>query len=73
MYTINQYYNISSFLYTTILLLLKLNTFANFETPSNIDLSELFFGQLKGYVDFFCHFLLSVIIQWPMSPTLLNF
>jgi hypothetical protein len=37
---------------------LKLNTFANFETPAEIDLSELFFGRLKGYVDFFCHFLL---------------
>jgi hypothetical protein len=42
---------------------LKLNTFPNFETPAKIDLSELFFGRLKGYVDFFCHFLLSVIIQ----------
>jgi hypothetical protein len=42
---------------------LKLNTFSNFETPAKIDLSELFFGRLKGYVDFFCHFLLSVIIQ----------
>jgi hypothetical protein len=41
----------------------KLNTFANFETPAKIVLSELFFGRLKGYVDFFCHFLLSVIIQ----------
>jgi hypothetical protein len=37
---------------------LKLNTFDNFERPSKIDLSELFFGRLKGYVDFFCHFLL---------------
>jgi hypothetical protein len=37
---------------------LKLNTFANFETPAKIVLSELFFGRLKGYVDFFCHFLL---------------
>jgi hypothetical protein len=37
---------------------IKLNTFANFERPSKIDLSELFFGRLKGYVDLFCHFLL---------------
>jgi hypothetical protein len=37
---------------------LKLNPFANFETPAIIVLSELFFGRLKGYVDFFCHFLL---------------
>jgi hypothetical protein len=42
---------------------IKLNTFANFERPSKIDLLELFFGRLKGYVDFFFHFLLSVIIQ----------
>jgi hypothetical protein len=45
------------------MLQLKLNTFANFETPAKIDLSELFFGRLKGHVDFFCHFLLSEIIQ----------
>jgi hypothetical protein len=32
--------------------------FSNFETPAKIELSELFFGRLKGYVDFFCHFLL---------------
>jgi hypothetical protein len=32
------------------------NTFANFETPAKIDLSELFFGRLKGYVDFFLPF-----------------
>jgi hypothetical protein len=29
---------------------LKLNTFANFERPSKIDLSELFFGRLKGWL-----------------------
>jgi hypothetical protein len=46
-----------------ILQAIKLNTFANFKRPSKIDLSELFFGRLKDYVDFFCHFLLSVIIQ----------
>jgi hypothetical protein len=33
---------------------LKLNTFANFERPSKIDLLELFLGRLKGYVHFFC-------------------
>jgi hypothetical protein len=37
---------------------LKLNNSANFETPPKIVISELFFGRLKGYVDFFCHFLL---------------
>jgi hypothetical protein len=42
-------------------LLLKLNTFANFERPLKIDISELFFGRLKGYVDFYCHFLLLYI------------
>jgi hypothetical protein len=37
---------------------LKLNTFANFERSSKIDLSDFFFGGLKGYVDIsaiFCY------------------
>jgi hypothetical protein len=36
----------------------KLNNFPKFERPAKIDLSELFFGRFRGYVDFFCHFLL---------------
>jgi hypothetical protein len=34
---------------------LKLNNFPKFERPAKIDLSELFWGRLKGYVDFFCY------------------
>jgi hypothetical protein len=46
------------------ILVVKLSNSANFETPPKIVISELFFCRLKGYVDFFCHFLLSVIIQF---------
>jgi hypothetical protein len=41
---------------------IKAEHFCQFRDPAKLDLSELFFGRLKGYVDFFCHFLLSVII-----------